>query len=164
MRRLPAALLLLLASGCGDGSSTPTAVTPPTTGAPSATATVAPKPAFAVVTAAGPTTFSTADHALSCDVEAAYARCDVRHHTFTPPAKPDDCHENWGFGVEYQLGTSSGFFCAADSVLGATKVLAVGHGLRVGMVECDVLATGVGCHQVGEPDGFVVSRSSFRFS
>ena len=162
MRRPLAALPLLLVAGCG-GSSHPAAAPTPSH-APAVVKTVPPKPAFAVQTVTGPTTFSTADHSLSCDVEAALARCDVRHSTFTPPAKPSDCHENWGFGVEYQLGTSAGFFCAADSILGATRVVAVGHGLRVDMVECDVAATGVSCHQVGAHDGFVVSRSSYRFS
>jgi hypothetical protein len=61
-----------------------------------------------------------------------------------------------------QAGTKAGFFCGHDYVTGSKTVVAAGHGIKVGFVECDVVtAAKVFCHGTADAHGFTVSRATY---
>ena len=161
MRRL-AFPVLLLSAACGGGTTAqPAAPTPTpvvTTKAPPPTKA----PAFQVVTSASIQTFTSPDGNIGCDVEPAYARCDYVKHDFPLPPAPSDCSSGWGHGIEMQGGTKAEFFCGHDYVTGSKTIVAVGHGIKVGFVECDVVSAGeVFCHGTSDSHGFRVSRAKY---
>lgn len=106
--------------------------------------------------------FTSPDRNLGCVVEQAYARCDYVKHDFALPPAPADCSSGWGHGIEMQAGTKAGFFCGHDFVTGAKTIVPVGHGIKVGFVECDVVAAAqVFCHGTSDAHGFKVSRAKY---
>jgi hypothetical protein len=154
MRLRTAALLVLLPllAACG-GSDKP---------APRATRTiVTTESPLPLPTIEGrPVHFSTAGGNVGCDLEQAYVECAVRDHSWTPPAKPGDCHNKWGTVVQFTIGTKGEFICwFGASVLGAKRVLPTGQALTVGLVTCRALAGGVECS--GQGNGFRLSRASY---
>lgn len=154
--------VLLLTAACGGGTIAhkPAPVPRPTPVTTTHTAT--PKPAFQVVTATSDQMFTSPDHNLGCVVEQAYARCDYVKHAFTIPPAPSDCSSGWGHGIELQAGTMASFFCGHDYVTGSKTILAAGHGIKVGFVECDVVsASEVFCHGASDSHGFRVSQAKF---
>jgi hypothetical protein len=156
MRLLPLAAVLLLA-GCG-GSGTP-AATPSPTRSPVVSPTPQPLPTIV----GKPVIFSTADGNVACDLEAAYARCDVRARSWRAPTKPSDCHNTWGGAVEVAAGSPATFICwFGRSPLGAKRVLRPGQALQVGLMSCRALADGVECG--GQGHSFRLGRASYVLS
>lgn len=154
MRAWPIAVVLFL-TACGSGSSgTPVAT-------PARTHTLAPSPTPtlpAPTVLSGDITFRTADGNVGCELQPAYARCDVRAHSWASPPKPKDCHNTWGDSVEFTVGTKASFFCwFGSSNLGAKRVLPVGQALQVGLVTCRASARAVECS--GQGHGFRVGRA-----
>jgi hypothetical protein len=159
MRALTLAVAVaLLVAGCGGGtpgepSAAPTTTRPTATSSPLPAPTIEGKPAF----------FSTPDGNVACDLEPAYARCDVRSHTWTSPKKPADCHNRWGKAVEVAAGTRAAFICwFGASPLGAKRVLRQGQAITVGLMTCRTVSGGVDCGDGGH--GFVLTRASYRLS
>jgi len=119
-------------------------------------------PAYQVVTATTDQMFTSPDLNLGCVVEPAYARCDYVKHDFALPPAPVDCSSGWGHGIELQAGTKAAFFCGHDYVTGSRTIVATGHGIKVGFVECDVVAADkVLCHGTSDSHGFTVSRAKY---
>jgi hypothetical protein len=112
--------------------------------------------------------FQTPSHNVKCSLaqEAdgkGWVRCDVYEHTWSFPPKPADCDLDWGSvatlandGKPAKMGA-----CVSDPAGGDT-VLAYGHALRLGDLECRSAANGLTCVDVRRGHGFVVSRSSYR--
>lgn len=165
MSKLPAVCALLLVAACGGNSATtlPRATKPATkpSAKPSPKPVVTHAPRFAVTTSATAQEFTIPDGSIGCDVESAYARCDQVHRDWALPPPPADCSSGWGHGIEMQLGSRASVFCGSDSVLGG-RVLAPGHGIKVGFVECDVVtATQVLCSSSSDGHGFTVTRKAY---
>ena len=159
MRAWPLALILLL-SACG-GSGT-TGAQPSRSSTPPPATTPAPSLPAPVVENR-PVTFSTAGGSVACDLEQAYARCDVKSPTWTAPKRPSDCHNSWGHAVEVSAGTPSTFICwFGASPLGAKRVLAANQAITVGLMTCRAVTGGVECS--GQGHGFRLGRASYRLS
>lgn len=157
MRLLPLAAVLLVAA-CGT-SGTTSAPTP----APSRSVVVT-HPAVPLPTIEGkPVLFSTPGGNVACDLEPAYARCDVRNHTWTSPRKPSDCHNTWGKAVEVAAGSPASFICwFGESPLGARRVLPLGQAIKVGLMTCRTLSDGVECG--GQGHGFRLGRAAYHLT
>lgn len=160
--RLTAAAVLVLATACSSSSPKTAAPSPSTAPVVTAAPTRPATPTVPVAVEQGPYSFALPGKDISCSLDAATARCDAAQHSWHAPAKPSDCFEKWGFGIQYSLGGRGSFICADDSVLGATRVLAYGRGVRVGMVQCTASRAGVECRGVGVPGGFALSSTQYR--
>lgn len=153
---------LLLTAACGGGTTAQPAAPTPTPVVTTRAPVPTKAPAYQVVTATTNQTFTSPDGNLGCVVEPAYARCDFVKRDFALPPAPSDCSSGWGHGIELQAGTKAGFFCGSDFVTGSKNVIAVGRGIRVGFVECDVVRAGeVACHGTSDAHGFRVSRARY---
>lgn len=158
MRAWPAGLALaLLLTGCGGSDGEPVAV--PTTVAPTTTRVPLPVPTLE----GSPTTFRTPDGDVGCELQPAYARCDVKRASWKAPKKPSDCGNRWGDAVEVAAGSRATFICwFGPSPLSSTRVLRVGQAIKVGLMTCRALTTGVECS--GEGHGFRLGRTAYRLS
>jgi hypothetical protein len=157
-------LLVLPLAGCATGGSPRAESTPPSP-APQ------PRVTHTVVTTSTPLPlptienevvhFRTSDGRVGCDLEPAYVLCNAKSHTYTPPRKPSDCLYVWGKAVEMAVGTPGSFFCGhGEDYTGSKRVLPPGQALRVGLVTCRALSSGVECF--GQGHGFRYSPSSYR--
>ncbi len=155
MRVLPLAAVLLVAA-CGSPST-------PVAPAPARTVVVTHSPLPLPKVEGKPVAFSTPGGQVACDLEAAYARCDVRTPTWASPKKPADCHNRWGKAVEVAAGSKAQFICwFGESPLGARRVLPVGQAITVGLMTCRTLADGVDCG--GQGHGFRLGRAAYHLS
>lgn len=150
-------VLALLLAGCSGSDGEPAAG--PTSASPTASRT----PVAAPTIEGSPTSFRTADGNVGCELQQAYARCDVKRKTWAEPRKPTDCHNRWGDSVEVSAGSEATFICwFGESPLAAKRVLRVGQALQVGLMTCRAVAAGVECS--GEGHGFLLGRSAYRLS
>jgi len=93
----------------------------------------------------------------------AYARCDVRQKTFTPPAKPASCPLDFGSAVAVQGKRPGAFICIGDTVMNpAAPVLQYGQRSAVGFVVCKSSAAGITCRNKQTGHGFFLAREKFR--
>jgi len=152
MRLLPLAAVLLVAACGTSGTST----TPAPTHTVVVTHSAVPLPTIE----GKPVLFSTPGGNVACDLEPAYARCDVRKHAWPTPKKPSDCHNTWGRAVQVAAGSPAQFICwFGTSPLGARRVLPLGQALQVGLMTCRTLADGVECG--GQGHSFRLGRASY---
>lgn len=173
MRPLLVCLLLLTAcsSGSGEARPAPTEVdlapASPTTSATAAAPSASPS---LVVETGAPGEFSSFDTPsgnIACGVSERGAECEVRDYTWKLPPRPADCVDaDWigGLSVGKDGQPASVGSCQTDTVFGSGKVLAYGHALRVGGVQCASYRTGVECVVVGSRHGFFVSKATYRVS
>jgi hypothetical protein len=151
----PLLLLLPLLAACGDDGATPE----PPRATRTVTTTTSPLPLPKVE--GKPVHFRTADGKVGCDLEPAYVLCNVKKAGYTPPKKPADCLYSWGRAVEFAVGTKGSFFCGhGEDYTGSTRVLATNQALKVGLVTCRALSTGVQCE--GEGHGFRFGPAAYR--
>jgi hypothetical protein len=154
MRHWSVAVLLLVAA-C-SGSSTPGTTTP----SPTHTVVVSQSPVPLPTIVGTPVNFSLPGGKIACELQPAYARCDIRSRTWTAPKKPSDCHYHWGSEVEFSVGGKASFACwFGASPLGAKRVLPFGQALQVGLVTCRARTTGVTCS--ADNHGFTLGRTSY---
>jgi hypothetical protein len=105
--------------------------------------------------------FSTTGSNIGCSLQGGFARCDVAHRVWTPPAKPRNCQLDWAQGIEIGRSGPAQFVCAGDSVLDPEgQTVPNGRDVEVGQAICQVRMIGVTCF---EPDGhgFSVSRTGY---
>ena len=91
------------------------------------------------------------------------ARCDILHHSFTPPKRPKSCE--FGFGNSVFIGDSGKgvYGCVSDSALDAGTVLSYGESLRKGRFTCTSEEIGVRCVNGRNGHGFLLSRQQVKF-
>jgi hypothetical protein len=138
-----------------SGATTPGATTPGAS-TPSATASVV------IAAVSGDTTlFVTPSGNIACAVTATGARCDIGDRLWTASPKPASCTLDYGNGVSVSA-SGAAVSCAGDTLLhSSTNVLAYGHGIRDGQVQCDSQPTGVRCEYVATGHGFTLAREAY---
>jgi hypothetical protein len=115
-------------------------------------------PAAAVAT----TSFDTPSRNIGCYVSASGARCDIRSHTWTTPAKPASCDVDYGQGVSVGRSGRGRFVCAGDTALHVGKVLPYGRSVQAGDISCVSARVGVTCRNARTKHGFTLARGSYR--
>lgn len=180
---------VLLLAGCGSSanrSTSPSAQPAPTSASPTASAsgsatpsasaaatpTATPTPRFAVVVVSpSPGTyrgFRSPTGNIRCsmgteDDGTVWARCDVGAHTWALPPRPAGCAFDWAavarVSTDGRRGTVGA--CVSDAA-GGDEVLAYGHALRLGALECRSSTAGTECATSRPQHGFFLSRSSYR--
>lgn len=91
------------------------------------------------------------------------SRCDVHHHSYHVPPKPQWCHFDWSGSVT--LSRKARFACVSDPATESPHVrtLGYGHHLRVGHIKCTSRTTGMTCRNLRTGHGFTVSREAADF-
>jgi hypothetical protein len=145
------------ADSTAPGTATPGATIPG--GTPASTA----PPAAIIATVSGdtPTFFITPSKNIGCSMTTVGARCDIGDRSWTAPPKPASCHLDYGNGVSVSASGAT-VSCAGDTVLAATtNVLAYGHGVSNGQVECVSQTTGVRCEYLATGHGFTLAKEAY---
>jgi hypothetical protein len=142
------------------GDTTPGTTTPGDsagTAPPAAT----PSSIIATVSANTPSFFITPSKNIGCSMTMSGARCDIGDRSWTPPPKPPSCHLDYGNGVSVSASGAT-VSCAGDTVLYVTtNVLAYGHGISNGQVECVSQSTGVRCEYLATGHGFTLAKEAY---
>ena len=180
--RVPALLLVLLLAACsgpsqddGEGKPVPRSPQPTPVATATASPTPSPTPSFVVrVVPAKPGTFQlesfqSPSHNVRCSIALGgdgpgSIRCDVYQHSWKVPPPPQPCEDgDWGSvaTVDDQGGEGKMGACVSDPA-GGPEVLAYGHGLRLGELECRSATTGMTCFAWTTNHGFTVSKASYR--
>ena len=109
--------------------------------------------------------FRTPTHNIACDLRYGQARCDIRHRTYTLPARPKACPHIVDFGQGLFVGKSGKgrIVCAGDTVYDPSlPVLAYGSTDRYGAFSCASNTDGVTCTNTRTGHGFFLSIQSYR--
>jgi hypothetical protein len=85
-------------------------------------------------------------------------RCDIRHHTWDPPPKPESCELDWGNGLEVGRRNFAHWVCAGDTVFGGKRVLGYRKSIRRGRFECTSRRNGMRCVNLRNDHGFKLAR------
>jgi len=90
------------------------------------------------------------------------ARCDIVAHAWPLPPRPPDCDTDFGSSAVLDL-THPGKvgICEGDTVGIPTRILAYGHALRLGPLQCASQPAAVTCEVIGGPHRFTVSREAY---
>lgn len=149
----------------GMGSLAPTTPSSIFSTSPSpapATVTPSPTPSVVISTVSGDTVlFATPSGNIGCALSADNVRCDIGDRTWTVPAKPSTCQLDYGNGLVLS-GSGAAVSCAGDTLLHATtNVLAYGHGLRDGLMQCVSQSSGVRCDDLGTGHGFTLAKENY---
>ncbi|GAB3679107.1 DUF6636 domain-containing protein [Angustibacter aerolatus] len=96
---------------------------------------------------------------IGCALSSAGARCDVRARDWTPPAKPGDCRQAWGRGLQVDA-RGARVVCAGDVVQGGAA-LEYGRTQRKGRFACTSSEAGMRCTGPGG-HGFELARAAYR--
>ncbi|MBK5232687.1 MAG: hypothetical protein JJE13_06865 [Thermoleophilia bacterium] len=101
---------------------------------------------------------------IACQVlKPAYARCEVKKKTFSPPVKPASCTLDWGTSVAVQGKGPGKFICHGDTVVVPdAPVLEYGESSAVGSVVCDSSEAGIECRNTNTGHGFFLAREDYR--
>lgn len=102
--------------------------------------------------------FQTPSGNIGCAMGADAVRCDIRHHSWSPPPKPTNCYLDWGYGLTVRNSGLGHFFCGGDSVFGDAGILPYGSIANHGHFRCWVRVKGVRCVNKGTRHGFFLSR------
>jgi hypothetical protein len=133
------------------------------------TVTVAPKvPVGAFLPSTHPalslTSFKVAGRSVGCSIGGGSVRCDVAHQTWTAPAQPASCTQNWGTGIVLLNSNAAHlpqFACGGASALRASaKVVNNGYDDTVGGITCQVRGFGVNCFAT-DKKGFILSPTGY---
>lgn len=90
-------------------------------------------------------------------------RCDIRTHSYRPPAKPASCDFDWGGGLSVMRRGRASWNCVSDTVLGSKSKLAYGTSRRIGGITCKSSKAGMRCTNAAG-HGFFLSRTrAYRF-
>lgn len=108
--------------------------------------------------------FHTPDGNIGCamifgkDSQGGGARCDIDHHSWTPPPKPKWCDVDYGGGLNVGPRRKAEFVCAGDTTLHQGHVLRVGAVENLGPYRCKVVtARMVRCVNRNTHHGFRLS-------
>lgn len=121
-----------------------------------------PTPSVVITTVSGDTVlFATPSGNIGCALSADNVRCDIGDRTWTAPPKPSTCQLDYGNGLVLS-GSGAAVSCAGDTLLHATtNVLAYGHGLRDGLMQCVSQSSGVRCDDLGTGHGFTLAKENY---
>lgn len=148
-RRALATTLLILPSlalsACGGGNTTTT--TPPAT----------------TVVVLHAEAFQTPGGNIGCIVSNATVRCDVKHRSWSPPARPASCPSAVDFGQGIEVGNGKArFACASDTALNPqAKELPDGEKASSGPLDCTSAGEAIRCTNSSTGHGFTMSGSSY---
>jgi hypothetical protein len=173
MRPAAAVLVVVLLAACSGGKNAPHAASSPSPAAVSPTTPAStPRPTAAPLVVEkvpdGPDAFrqfSSPSKNIGCAMGHGYVRCDIYGHTWKLPPRPSDCDADWGSGTEVTTGDAAATvgICASDAA-GGGPVMAYGHALRIGDLQCASYRLGVECVHIGTRHGFFLSRERVRVS
>lgn len=99
---------------------------------------------------------------ISCVLGPGSVRCDIRTRDWQPPAKPADCHGDYGQGLVLQGSSPGTVLCATDSVLGNLPPLPYGQSASTGDVSCLSSEANVTCRNSVTGHGFELARQTFK--
>ena len=118
--------------------------------------------AIAAPTAARSAFFRSPSGNIGCAMDRSCGvRCDIAKRGWRTPPKPRSCDLDFGQGVAVGSHGRARFVCAGDTVLGARRLLAYGHGRRVGRYSCISKRVGMRCVNRRSRHGFFLSRQRF---
>jgi serine/threonine protein kinase len=157
------AAVLILGPGSGDGPPAAAPTTAPTSPAP------LPPDITAVVDAdtddrfgAGTARFVTPSGNIACAMSPEEVRCDVAERSWTLPAAPADCTEEFGAGAVVSGAEPGRLSCAEGTVAQrGLEVLEYGTAVRRDGVLCASRETGVRCEDERTRHGFQVARADY---
>jgi hypothetical protein len=113
--------------------------------------------------ASAATFFETPSHNIGCVISKSGARCDIREHSWKPPAKPASCPVDWGNGLTVARGGFARWVCAGDTVFGGKRVLGYKKSIQRGRFTCTSRRDGVRCVNRRNSHGFKLARRSARW-
>lgn len=96
---------------------------------------------------------------VSCMIYGGVARCDLRTHTYSAPARPPYCDLEYGDSISVGTRGKAYFTCHGDTLFGSSTVLRYGQTTRVGSLQCTSLTTGMSCVNLRTGHGFLISKS-----
>ncbi len=147
----------------GPGTTDTTTPGAPSPGATAASAApTAAAPSVVIATVSGNTTlFVTPSGNIACAVSGTGARCDIGDRSWTAPPKPASCPLDYGNGLSVSA-SGAVVACAGDTLLHSTaSVLAYGHGIRNGQVQCVSQSAGVRCEYLPTGHGFTIAKEAY---
>jgi hypothetical protein len=144
-----------------SGDTAPGATTPSRTPASAAPSAATPSVVIATVSGDTPSFFITPSKNIGCSMTTSGARCDIGDRSWSAPPKPASCKLDYGNGVSVSASGAT-VSCAGDTVLNVTtNVLAYGHGISNGQVECVSQSTGVRCEYLATGHGFTLAKEAY---
>lgn len=159
-------------AACGSGGGKPVAQTTASGGSKPASTGTTTVTTTTTMTTTPPTPprhlagFQSPSRNIGCYMSvqpSAYARCDIRSRSWSPPPRPPRCPLDWGQGVELTGAHAGQIVCAGDTTLDpSAPVLAYGQSSRAGPVLCQSSETGVTCTNTATGHGFFLARASYR--
>jgi uncharacterized protein DUF6636 len=107
--------------------------------------------------AADPEMWQSPSGNVSCELQGARLRCDMRRIGVTPPSRPASCMGDWGHAfVIGRSGSRGRRLCITDAVGGpGTPTIRYGRVWRRGGFRCSVASSGVRCVN-GRGHGFAL--------
>jgi hypothetical protein len=113
--------------------------------------------------------FTSPDNNVSCafrrpqgSTTEGLVRCEIIVKTWQPPAKPDTCTVDWGFGIT--LDTRAGMLCAGDTIRGdaGSVRLPYGTSIRFDPLTCISTQNGIDCRNDQTGAGFLLGRKTYQ--
>jgi hypothetical protein len=109
-----------------------------------------------------PARFVTPSGNIACAMSDDEVRCDVAQRSWTLPAIPADCEQEFGAGAVLSGGRVGELTCAEGTVAGrGLEVLEYGSAVRRKGVLCASRETGVRCEDEQSRHGFQVARADY---
>lgn len=87
--------------------------------------------------------------------------CEIREHTYTPPAKPADCHLDWGDRISLKPGGAPVVHCHGDTIFETgMPTLPYGQARWTGPIKCEAQPSDVTCTDTDTGHFFRLSRDA----
>jgi hypothetical protein len=107
--------------------------------------------------------FESPSQNIGCIMFEQGARCDILHHSWTPPKRPKSCEFGYGNSVFVGDRGRGVYGCVSDSALDSGTILPYGESLRKGRFICTSEEIGVRCVNRRNGHGFLLSRQQVKF-
>jgi hypothetical protein len=110
-------------------------------------------------------TFRSPSGNIGCMIIAGTARCDIKHRTWSPGARPKSCPTivDYGQGLIVTKAGTGRLVCAGDTTLDpSAKAVPYGTATVVGGFRCSSASIGVTCARTSTGHGFFISIGSYR--
>jgi hypothetical protein len=100
---------------------------------------------------------------LLCAVATNFAGCQAAEYSYAPPAKPADCHLDWGREIRVGKSDPASFSCYGGMIAEPdSPVLHYGYEVSRGAYSCRSSERGMTCLDSRTRHGFFISRDSYR--
>jgi hypothetical protein len=113
--------------------------------------------------------FQTPSGNIDCGIGSmnskAFADCEIRQYTWTPPPRPQRCEGAFGDRIALDQGTLPAFVCHSDTLKNdGLPTLDVGQSRSAGPITCVSETFAVTCTDSGTGNLFTVSADDYKLS